>query len=837
VIDWPLRLLGIRGEVASHIQQAQLRWAHGELLVIGLVLLVPAAWFIVRRHRRNLPHISARASGALSACRIGVLAVLVFVLGAPYLHYDETIDHKPVVALIVDESASMALPAGPFDAAQTAALIKIAGLASAKGETGGQSSGERDAARRKPLNLMTRGELLAAVLREARPSLLAPLQEKFDLRIYGVARKVRPIAADHAWNNPTEPEPLSDADANETALGQAIRQAVDDALGHKIAGVVLFTDGQSTAGPDPLSLVRGLLDVSPEKSPAPIVAVPVGSDQPPPDVAVVDILGPTQVAKDDTIALVVTLASQGFNGRTAHVELRDGDGPPLQTLDVPLTGARRQQVQFSYHAKQAGTHLLRVTSRPLAEETVGSNNSATLSVRVGRDQSRLLYLEGIPRWDFRFLDHALRRDKGLTTTFVMESQLLADGVSPDNLPKAAGLPSDAAKWAEYHVVMLGDVSPALLPIEQQRLLVQAVEEEGLGLIIQCGSQHMPWDYLDAPLAQLLPLKYDRPQPRAAAAGLLAPVGGEQAPAFAPFRMAVTGSGAMNPAFTLYGNASKDRQAWSQMPEFFWAAVGSQLKPGATRLADVELPGGKEKRPVVAEQMVGAGRVLIVGCDETFRWRRNVGDQLFYRFWGQALRYVARRQGSGGHESWLEAQPYSVEPGAPVAVDLYAVDSAGKPLTQDSATVTARIETGGEAGGRVVDTAGGLAARKEIRLDRIGDAGHFRGTWTTDQAGLYSIDYQPSGQPSVSASVQVASSGRELAQPGVDRETLGALADVSGGVLLELPQLGELLNHLAGETTHEQRPYEDDLWDNWFTLLLLTALYCTDVGIRRMLGLM
>ncbi len=636
MIGWPLRLLGIRGEVASHILQAQLRWAQGELLVIGLVLLVPAAWFIVRRHRRNLPHIAPSARNSLSACRIGVLIVLVFVLGAPYLHYDETVDHKPVVALIVDESASMALPAGPFDAAQTTPLIKIAGLANAKGETPGESPSAGDAALRKQLNAMTRRELLAAVLRAVRPSLLAPFQEKFDLRIYGVARKVRPIAVDNAWKE-SEPELLSDAEANDTALGQAIRQAVDDALGRKIAGLVMFTDGQSTAGPDPLSVVRGLLEVSAEKSPAPIFAVPVGSDQPPPDVAVVDILGPTQVAKDDTIALVVTLASHGFNGRTAHVELRDGDGPPLQTLDVLLTGARRQQVQLSYHAKQAGTHLLRVTARPLVEETVSSNNSATLSVRVGRDQSRLLYLEGIPRWDFRFLDHALRRDKGLATTFVMESQLLADGVSPGNLPKAAGLPSDAAKWAEYHMVMLGDISPALLPIEQQRLLVQAVEEEGLGLIIQCGSQHMPWDYLDAPLAQLFPLKYDRPHPCASAAGLLTPVGGDQAPAFAPFRMAVTSSGAMNPAFALYGNASKDRQAWSQMPEFFWAAVGSQVKPGATRLADIELPGGNEKRPVVAEQMVGAGRVLIVGCDETFRWRRNVGDQLFYRFWGQALR--------------------------------------------------------------------------------------------------------------------------------------------------------------------------------------------------------
>ena len=104
--------------------------------------------------------------------------------------------------------------------------------------------------------------------------------------------------------------------------------------------------------------------------------------------------------------------------------------------------------------------------------------------------------------------------------------------------------------------------------------------------MQCGSQHMPWDFLDAPLAQLLPLTYERPKPPAAVAGPLAPRGGVQAPAFAPFRMAVTSAGAMNPAFNLYGNARQDRQVWSQMPEFYWAAVGNQVKLNIQNVFDM-----------------------------------------------------------------------------------------------------------------------------------------------------------------------------------------------------------------------------------------------------------
>ena len=193
---------------------------------------------------------------------------------------------------------------------------------------------------------------------------------------------------------------------------------------------------------------------------------------------------------------------------------------------------------------------------------------------------------------------------------------------------------------------------------------------------------MPWDFVGGPLAAILPMTFDAsPAKQAEAASQNgdaksdATLHGLQAPAFAPFRMIVTPTGATHPAFAITGNASQDRGTWSQMPEFFWAAAGNKLKPGATRLADIEMAGGKDKLPILAEQVVGRGRVMVVGCDETFRWRRNVGDRIFYRFWGQALRHVARKPAPGGQESWLEVQPDRVEPGRPVTIDLYAVDAS------------------------------------------------------------------------------------------------------------------------------------------------------------------
>jgi hypothetical protein len=814
VIGWLLRFLGQSDEVASNFSHAELRWGHGELMVIGLILLVPVGWFIVRRQRQNLAHISPRARQTLSACRIGVLLLLVIVMGAPYLHTDETLDLKPVVAVVVDDSTSMDLPVGPLDLAEAAGLGKV--VEPPPPPAGGEKLSDEaaQAAHLKRLSTMTRAALLDAVLRKSQAAVLDPLTEKFELKFYRVAQHAAPTTLAELLEVPKQAA-AADADRGETDLGQAILQVVDDARGRKIAGLVLMTDGRATNGPDPVAVARSLVELSADESPAPVYSIPIGSEHAAPDVAVVEVSAPPQVAKDDTVNVEVTLSSSGFNGQAVTLELHDGDGPALSTQQLKLTGARRQTALFTYHAEQAGTRLLRATALPLPAETVGNNNSATATVRVSSEPTKLLYLEGIARWDFRFLDHALRRDKAMTTTFVVESQLEADGVSPDKMPEVALLPKDREKWAEYHVVMLGDISPALLPDGEQTALVEAIQQDGLGLIVQCGSRHMPWDFAGGPLANILPMRFDATSASASATK------GLSAPAFAPFRMLVTPAGAAHPAFATTGDASQDRDTWSRMPEFFWAAAGSQLKPGATRLAEIETSSGKEKLPILAEQFVGRGRVLVVGCDETFRWRRNVGDRIFYRFWGQSLRHVARKPQHDGQESWLEVEPQRVSPGNSVTIDLYAVDESSEPLEQDSLSVTV----------------GGAGAPESVRLEPFGDAGHFRGTWTSAELGVHNVEFAGAKEAKLSASVEVADSGRELSEPEVNREMLGTLAQISGGAMLELPQFAELPARLAGEVTHLDRPYEQDLWDNWFLLVLLAGLYCTDVGIRRVYGLL
>jgi len=808
VIVWFLKLVGISDTLAERLGETHWMWARPRVFLAGVVLLAPLAVFIVLRHRHNLPNVSPALRGMLSGCRIAVLALLVIVLGGPYLRLEEPVTQKPVLAWLTDESASMSLPVGSYDGDQLAALAVAAGMAEKPPDNG---PAKVDADVRRELVNVTRAQFAARVVDRHRAAVLVPLADQFDLRAYRFARRLQPDTT-LAPHDPKPEDSPPAGDLADTALGDALDEVIALAAGRRLAGIVLLSDGRTTTGSDPIQVMKRQQAVTTEKRVPPVWAIPVGSPEPPVDIALLDVLAPAQLAVGDTAVVVATITSHGFDDRRIKVTLLEGD-KALDETEAALRAGERQQLQLDFEAKEPGMRLLTVQVAPQGEEQVQDNNRSGLAINVDEQRWRVLYIEGYPSWDFRFLDHSLRRDHGLEVSVVMEAGLSVDPEKDEDLAAVAKLPQDAAGFAQYNVVMLGDVSPALLTPSRQHSLARAVEEEGLGLIVRAGPQAMPHAYVGGPLSTLLPIKIERGD-----GTVEGNPPGVEAPAFSPFLMAVTAAGSRHPAFRLYDSATRNRSVWSRMPSFFWAAAAAEESAGATVLAKLSTAG--KERPLIAEHFAGAGRVLLVGTDSTYRWRRNIGDHLFYRFWGQAIRRVARSKQRSIRKNWLEAYPARVAAGEGVSIELYAVDESGEPLTDAEARV--RVTRGDST--------------ETVILDRSAEPGRFRGTWNPSQVGEYRLAYADRRGATVDAAVRVAESGRELLRPDVDRDTLGALADVTGGGVIELDRIAELTQKLEGETVTVTRAHEEEIWDNWLTLVLLVTLYCADVFVRRMSGL-
>jgi len=813
---WIARFLGVGHDLASRIDRVEWHWARPDLLVAGLVLLVPAGWWIVRRHRERMPWLSRRARRALDICRIAMLALLVVVMAGPALRLEERIQEKPVVALVVDTSDSMGLPVGPLPSEAIAAVATAAGIEPppAADDAGTAALADRIAA-------LSRAELVREVLASQAETTLRQLDDGFELRRYEVARRPRRVRGPDAASGgapPGQPPPAGVPAAHEafdTSLGAAVEMAMDDASGRRLAGIVLVSDGRSTAGIDPLEAVRRAADASGGEPRAPVFAVPVGSPAPPVDVAVAAVLAAPVVALGDSVAVGVAVESAGMAGRGVTVELRDADGRAIESRPLTLKEGR-QQVAFTWKAAATGSVLLTVAVPPAADEATAENNVATVSVEVSDRKAKALVVDHAARWDFRFIDHAIQRDTGFAPRMLLTGSLDDAAAGQGD---AAGLPADVDAWAAYDLVVLGDVPAGILDEARQRALVEAVSTRGTGVVFQPGGRHLPREYAGGPLASLFPVEIDWGAGNGSAT--------VEAAGFKPLTMRVTARGAMHPAFALGDDAARNRAQWSTMPPFFRAAAATVPRPSATVLAEVESPTARGTIPLVVEAPLGSGRVAWIGTDETFRWRRNVGDQLFWRFWGQALRSVARREDRPADAAWLVVSPGRCEPGSAVLVELNVPEPAARSAAAAvAAPKTVTLERAG---------AGGLATTT-VELAPAGRPGLYAGTFTPDQPGRVLVRHAATaGAAALMAECAVAEPARERARPAVDREALRALADVSGGAVVEIGDFSTIPYRLESSAVEATLALEDEVWDTWPVLLLLVGLYCVDIAIRRFSG--
>jgi hypothetical protein len=810
MLTWLLKTLGVGDELLVRLDEARLTVQRPGMLWVGLALLLPVAYLIIQRQRRNLHGSPPALRLALSATRIAILGLLVGVLSGPYLKLDYQIDKRPVVALLFDQSRSMQLPAGPFEAADEARRIaRAAGYQTqGPGETGKAAAGSNDEATAlKALNKIARVKLAEDVVRAGAKTLTEPLAKRFDVRYYAFAREPEALGLDPG--HPAFPE-ASKAGASSTHIGDALARVLDDAAGRPVAGILLFSDGQNTGGRSPAEAAAASAHIG-----APLFAVPTGSPTRVGDVAIVDVFTSGQVFVGDTARIAVTLESQAFDGRPVKVELRDGE-KLLDTEDVTLRGSEPQKVELTFEAKEPGAKYLTVRVPPLAEEPehLRGNNEDVAFVRVSDEKLRVLLVDGLPRWDFRFLKNAMRRDKGLAgrasnatePDVVLESEVRRRPAEA----RASALPGSVKDLADYHAVILGDVSPALVDSRFVTMLAEAVRDQGLGVIVAAGPRHMPAAFDDR-FHELLPVRLRR-----GAEGIDAPV-------YKPFTLELSVEGSVHEVMRLYDDPGRNGNAWSQMPPYFWCAAVERPAPAATTLAwNPGVRGRFGKLPLVTQHYAGRGKVLFVATDSTWLWRRNVGDRFFYKFWGQAIRAVARRDDALAKKSWLEVRPVRAQPGEEGQVEVMAIGADGAPRTDRTLTVQL--------------TGQGAASTIEVTADPA-TKGRYTGKFTLKDPGEYRLAYEPGGgAAAVEAKIRVMDAPEELRHPNVNRPALELLARAADGRLVELPDLATIPAELKGESKTIQVHREATLWDNWLVLAVLMTIYAFDVALRRLAGL-
>jgi hypothetical protein len=121
-------------------------------------------------------------------------------------------------------------------------------------------------------------------------------------------------------------------------------------------------------------------------------------------------------------------------------------------------------------------------------EQVTQNNARDALIQVNDRAEKVLYYEGEPRWDYKFIRRAVEDDKNLQLVSMdrtAENKYYRQGVTnPDEL--IGGFPKTREELFGYRAIILGSVEAASFTPEQLRIIADFVNKRGGALLMLGG---------------------------------------------------------------------------------------------------------------------------------------------------------------------------------------------------------------------------------------------------------------------------------------------------------------------------------------------------------------
>jgi len=583
--------------------------------------------------------------------------------------------------------------------------------------------------------------------------------------------------------------------ADGTDIATALESLLSEQPG--LRGAVLFSDGDWNLGEPPSRAATNyrMRDI-------PVHAVPVGSEYRLPDLEVVSFDAPTFGIVGKPLRLPYTIASSLARSHQATVEMRSDDGEVLATT-VPIPAMGRVQETFLWTPQSEGDFDLTLSVLPAEEERDLDNNQITAPISIRREELRVLVIDSYPRWEYRYLRNALERDPGVeVATLLFHPDVEARGQGRGYL---ADFP-ESELLSTFDVVILGDVGlgPDQLTLPQIEALRNHVSAQAAGLVLIPGFRGFQLSLVETPLDDLFPVVLDPAQPRG---------WGSQTPG----QFELTELGTRSLLTRLEDNENANFAVWSSLPGFQWYAGVLRSRAGSEVLATHSSDSNRHGRiPLIATRTYGAGKILFMGTDGAWRWRKGVEDKYHYRFWGQVARWMAyqRSMASDGLMR-LFYSPDRPATGGTLTLNANVMSVGGEPL--QNATVTVQITA---PSGRV----------ESIRLAPGGEDqwGLFNGAFTPTEPGEHHLTLlcvENGGRLDLTLNVQ--GSAREQTGLPARPEVLEEIANLTRGELFRTPDIGAIQARLAALPEPDPIERRERLWANpWWigTLVLLLGLF-------------
>ena len=442
--------------------------------------------------------------------------------------------------------------------------------------------------------------------------MLTALRKKFQIRLYRVDSQLTPIADLKGLR----------AGTPSTRIADSLRQLAAETSDLPLGAIVLLSDGADNSGGIGLDTISAL-----RSRHIPVHAVGFGRERPAHDVEIDDAALAPRTLAESRLAAVVSLHQHGYAGRKSTLTVRDG-ARVLASREVTFRADGNSQSEtLVFNAGPAGARALQfaVALQPGEENT--ANNQVTRLINVESDKRRVLYIEGEPRWEYKFIRRAEEDDAMVQVVSMLrttENKIYRQGLqNPADL--ADGFPSRPEDLFAYQALIIGSVDAKYFTPAQQELIRQFVDRRGGGLLVLAGRSSLAdggWGASN--LADLLPVVL----PDAKDTYHVDPATVELTPA-----------GADNFITRLTDDPASNAERWKKLPYLIDFQDPGTPKPGAVVLA--EMTGNGRRMPFLITENYGAGRTAVLASAGTWRWQMNLrsGDTMHAAFWQQLIRWL------------------------------------------------------------------------------------------------------------------------------------------------------------------------------------------------------
>lgn len=643
--------------------------------------------------------------------------------------------------------------------------------------------------------------------------LLDELSESFQIRIFRFDKETQRIAGN---------EDLSE-EGTASSLQQALNYVDDQLNGLPLGGLVVVSDGADNSDADPLIKAQefGARQI-------PVFTIGVGQEDIPQDIGIVDVSAAKTVLEGSVFSVQVGVNHQGYEGQEVELSIMDGD--TLVVSDTVILGAegvtRRFDLELTPERPELIVYDLNVELQ--SGEIIDKNNSYSFLVdNTEKEALDVLYIEGHPRNEYKFIRRAVASDRSLRMATYLQTgpeKYYRQGIESAT-ELSSGFPEDREALYQYEAIVLGDIEYDFFNADQLQMIEDFVAERGGGFLM---SGMVDEEFIGTPIADILPVTLVEESflPNHLRGGIRR---GEH-PTGELYFPRLTNNGEFSPLLRLSADDAENQRLWRQLPELQGVYVTGRVKPGATVLVEhPALQYQNQALPIIASQRYGSGRSMSVTTASTWRWQMMMPsvDESQETLWRQLLRWLAV---SAPERITIEFDREFYNVGDEVNVKATVLNNEYE--ADNDATLWMQMTNPLD---EFLDT--------PMEWD-IEEDGVYRASFEVEEEGVYSLLVDvasAAGETSSSSSEKraafvVTPSLREYTNAELDSGLLGRIAEASGGNYFNLEGADALVDAIEFTPNAYSREVQIDLWDRPWLLALLILLLCVDWMTRRIKGL-